>query len=296
MKLWVLIIVLLLASCDFLGADDGGEHNRGTGERATMQPFPVFVGDAVIEGSPAEIISLSSALTEILFEFGHGDRLVGRSPHCNYPPGIGTITTVETGSRFDVEQIIRIAPDLLLLSTPITDKDHAALEREGVAVVVIPTPRNIAEFRSVYNIMGLILHGAFVGTEAGESAFSPITQVLNNPGVVDLGNFIYVTENMALATGDTLEHAVLSRFGNNLAADGLRYVFDKEELLTLQPNLILLNSNLTLDCLQADEFFRQLDAVAAERVIVLNNAYFERATARIIDLITHMKNQHILLE
>jgi ABC-type Fe3+-hydroxamate transport system substrate-binding protein len=186
----------------------------------------------------------------------------------------------------------------LLLSSPIADKDRAALERAGIAVVVIPPPRNIAEFRGVYNIMGIILHGAFVGEEAGESVFSPITQALNNPGVVDLGNFVYVTENMNLATGDTLEHAVLSRFGNNLAAAGTRYVFDKEELLVhgIQPNVILLNGNLTVECLQDDEFFSRLDTVTRGQVIILDNVYFERATARVIDLISQMINQHLLLE
>jgi iron complex transport system substrate-binding protein len=194
--------------------------------------------------------------------------------------------------------IVALAPDLLLLSAPISEKDRVELQREGIPAVVIPAPRDLAEFREVYSLLGVILYGAFVGEEAGETVFSPIQQVCNNPDVFDLGRFVYITENMALATGDTLESSILSRFGQNLAEEGRGYVLNEqqtENLLANQPDVVLLNSDISLSSVRGHEVFGQFNAVTSGRVIALNNRYFERPTARITDLVHDMKSQYRLL-
>jgi iron complex transport system substrate-binding protein len=289
----------MLTGCGLFVAENTEDYPERT-EPIEPQPFPIVIDDVVIEESPEQIISLSPALTEILFEFGYGNRLVGTSRYCDYPPGVNNIGTVESGSGFsaEIERIIRISPDLLLLSSPISDKDRVTLQREGIAVVIIPAPHNLAEFRSVYNLIGVILYGGFVGNEKGESAFSGITQACNNPEVLDLGGFVYVTENMAFATGDTLESSILSRFGTNLAEQGSGYVLTEAqtaELLETQPDVVLLNSAVSREALQAHPLLSQLEAVTAGRIIVLDNERFERPSSRIIELIYDMKSQYALL-
>ena len=79
------------------------------------QPFPVFIDDVEIEKSPAHIVSLSPALTEILFEFGEGGRLIGKSDYCDYPVAVKKTDTIKTGSGFNVTQVIQLSPDLLNL-------------------------------------------------------------------------------------------------------------------------------------------------------------------------------------
>jgi iron complex transport system substrate-binding protein len=252
----------------------------------------VIINGVVIEKSPETIISLSPALTEILFEFGQGERIIGRSSFCDYPLGVKDAEILEVGSGFDVEKIVRRSPDLLLLSSPISEKDRITLEREGVATVVIPAPRSLEEFRNVYRLIGLILNGVFIGADEGAVVFSDITLACNNPDAFDLGSFVYITENMLIATGDTLESAVLSCFGNNLAKEATGYVFDKNILTINQPNIIILNDIYSISDLLEDEVFAQLSAVTERRVIVLNNSYFERPSARITTLISDMKAQY----
>ncbi|MCL2071405.1 MAG: ABC transporter substrate-binding protein [Oscillospiraceae bacterium] len=260
------------------------------------KPFPVIIDGIVIEESPAQIISLSPALTEILFEFGQGERLIGRSDYCNYPLSVKDIENIQGGSGFDVEKIIRRSPDLLLLSSPIAEKDRVALEREGIAAVVIPAPRSLVEFRNVYRIIGLILNGAFIGEQEGEVVFSDVARAFNNPEAFNLGDFVYITENMLVATGGTLESEVLSCFGNNVAQEGEGYVFNKKELLVIQPDVILLNDIYSEEDLSEDEIFSELDAVLEGRIIFLNNSYFERPSARIITLILEMQAQYVDLK
>jgi iron complex transport system substrate-binding protein len=286
LSLLVISAVSLLGGCDF-----GKEYNpseRNGAVESEPQPFPVMIDDVTINESPTEIVCLSPALTEVLFEFGEIERLIGRSVYCDYPLSAKDAEAVGAGIEFDAEKIIQLRPDLLLLTSPITQKDIVSLEREGIPTVVIPAPNNLEEFRSVYRLVGLILYGVFTGAEEGETVFSNITLACNNPDVVDLGNFVYITENMSLATGDTLESSVLSCFGNNIAKDGNGYVFDKNKLLENQPDVILLNGIYSENDLLSDEVFSQLNAVKEHKIITLNNAYFERPSSRIITLISDM--------
>ncbi|MCL1832603.1 MAG: ABC transporter substrate-binding protein [Oscillospiraceae bacterium] len=286
------VAVTWAAGCSLFQSDDTADITDVHETYTDIQPYPVTVDGVVIEESPLKIVSLSPVLTEILFEFGYGDRLIGRSRYCDYPTGVNAIKQVKSGSEFDVAQIIGISPDLLLLSAPITDKDRVELQRAGVATVVIAAPRTIEEFRNIYDTFGVILYGAFLGKEKGESAFSGITQACNNPYVLDLGNYIYVTENLSVATGDTLESAILSRFGYNLASNGNGYVFDLAYLTEHQPDVVLINEAIGLDKVKKHEVFSRLDAVAQGRVIVINNAYFERPSSRMIELIDYIRIQH----
>jgi ABC-type Fe3+-hydroxamate transport system substrate-binding protein len=147
----------------------------------------------------------------------------------------------------------------------------------------------LEEFRNVYRLIGVILYGGFIGEDEGDTVFAEINRACNNPEAFDLGDFVYITENMLIATGDTLESAILSCFGNNLAKDGAGYIFDKEDLLENQPDVILLNSSLSIDELLADEIFSELDAVVNDRIVTLNNLFFERPSSRIVTLITEMQ-------
>ncbi|MCL1866872.1 MAG: ABC transporter substrate-binding protein [Oscillospiraceae bacterium] len=262
-------------------------------ESKEPEPFPIIVDGVEIAESPARIISLSPFLSEILFEFDSGSRLIGKSEYCDFPRElleadseiIATLPVLD----LDIDTMISLRPDLILLSSPISEKNRLELEKQGIPVLIIPAPESLDSFRNVYKIMGTILYGAFVGANEGESVFSAVTLTCNNPDVVNIGDFVYVTENMSLATGDTLESSVFSCFGNNLAKNSTGYVFDKAELLQNQPDIILLSDVYTVEDLLGDAVFSQLDAVKERRVIILGNQPFERPSLRVVGVITDMQ-------
>jgi iron complex transport system substrate-binding protein len=75
---------------------------------------PVVAGEA--QAGPQRIISTAPQLTEIACALGLRDRLVGRSAFCDHPPGIEAVPSI--GSLLDVnlEEIVRLEPDLVLIS------------------------------------------------------------------------------------------------------------------------------------------------------------------------------------
>ncbi|HUX48456.1 MAG TPA: ABC transporter substrate-binding protein, partial [Dehalococcoidia bacterium] len=67
-----------------------------------------------INGTPQRIISLAPSNTEILFALGLGDKVVGVTDYCNYPPEAQEKEKVMGYSTPNIEKIIALNPDLIL--------------------------------------------------------------------------------------------------------------------------------------------------------------------------------------
>ena len=73
-------------------------------------------GRTVALAAPARrIVSLAPATTELVFALGLGDRLVGRTRWCDYPPAALRVPDVGDGMGPNVEAVAARRPDLVLL-------------------------------------------------------------------------------------------------------------------------------------------------------------------------------------
>jgi len=64
---------------------------------------------------PAQrIVSLTPHLTELLFEAGAGDRVVGTVAHSDYPQAARAIVRVGDARALDIERILALTPDLIV--------------------------------------------------------------------------------------------------------------------------------------------------------------------------------------
>lgn len=288
----VFIIPLLMSACELdinLSNDnDKKQETITTDTDFTEQepmPFPIEIAGTEIDKSPESVVCLSPALTEIIYELGFGGRLKGRGSYCDYPPAVAEKTDMGSSANPDISRIVAMKPDIVLTQTPIADKDLFIMEQAGIKTLVLPSPKSLKEFNGIYQAVGLLFNGAFTGKESGDEAFSPVSKACNNSGVIYMGNYIYITENLSVATLDTLESAVLSCFGNNIAKSGAEYDFDTTALLENQPEIILLSDKYSVSDLMGDEVFSQLYAVLNEKIIYINNMYFERPTNRIVGML-----------
>ena len=113
---------------------------------ARREHVPVRGGIAVTDDAgrqvtlvaPARrIVSLLPSFTEILFAIGAGDRLVGRTTWCDYPPEALAVPSVGDGMPPSVEAVAARRPDLVVLyrSGPnVTAAEQ--LERLGIRTVL----------------------------------------------------------------------------------------------------------------------------------------------------------------
>src|SRR5712692_10493869 len=87
---------LALAACRGRAAPPGGGALTATDD----------AGRRVTLAHPARrIVSLSPAATELVFALGAGDRLVGRTTWCDFPPQVRAIPSVGDGLNPNVDAI-----------------------------------------------------------------------------------------------------------------------------------------------------------------------------------------------
>src|SRR2546430_15346983 len=87
--------------------------------RAPPRSNLVVTDDAdrrVALAAPARrVVSLLPSFTELLFAIGAGDRLVGRTTWCDYPPAAVRVPSVGDGMPPNVEAVAARHPDLVVL-------------------------------------------------------------------------------------------------------------------------------------------------------------------------------------
>lgn len=111
------------------------------------------------------VVALSAADCEIIYALGAGDLLVGRGEYCNYPEEVLSIPVVNSGAGTNLEQIVALAPDVLITTTMAQSLEQIqALEDAGV--IVVETDADSLE--GVYQSIALI--GAVVGKEEAAAA------------------------------------------------------------------------------------------------------------------------------
>ena len=63
-----------------------------------------------------KIVSLSPNITEIVYFVGAGDRLIGRTSWCNYPPEVAKVESLGDPYALKTERIVELSPDVVLVN------------------------------------------------------------------------------------------------------------------------------------------------------------------------------------
>jgi iron complex transport system substrate-binding protein len=109
---------------------------------STGQTGPNYVVDdlgrlVAINATPQRIVSLAPSNTEILFALGVGDRVVGVTDNCNYPPEAQEKEKVSVYGTPNIEKIVALQPDLVLATAFDRFQTIPALEEQGITVFAV---------------------------------------------------------------------------------------------------------------------------------------------------------------
>jgi len=204
------VVALAVAACA------RGEHAPVRGGIAVTDD----AGRRVTLAAPARrIVSLLPSFTEILFAIGAGDRLVGRTTWCDYPPAALAVPSVGDGMPPSVEAVAARRPDLVVLyrSGPnVTAAEQ--LERLGVRTMLFDLNR-LEELGPVARRLGRVTGHeapaeslATVIDRVVSQAPAPSTQSLvfivwDNPPIV-IGAGSYLDRLAALAGARNVFHDI----------------------------------------------------------------------------------------
>jgi len=122
--------------------------------------FIIFLSwNGVVWGNEGKdrIISLKPNITEILFELGVGDRVVGVTTYCDHPEAVRKIQKVADYVHVDVEKVIALKPNLVIGSKENSiQKDVEFLKNEGIAVHLFSFDRLNETYDSIRGISHLL--------------------------------------------------------------------------------------------------------------------------------------------
>jgi iron complex transport system substrate-binding protein len=194
---------------------------------------------------PGRIVSLSPAITEILFAIGAGEQVAGVTQYCDYPPAARTRERVGgfSGATVSVERIRALEPDLVILSADMHSRIVSLLDDLGI-------PSFAAEPRDFSQVFSFILAvGEITGCRAGaEEAVSEMKNKIagveericgrEKPGVF----WILSEEPLMTAGGETFVSEAISLAGGRNIFGDLREqwpLVSPEQVLLRRPEWVL---------------------------------------------------------
>jgi len=91
------------------------------------------------------IVSLAPSLTETLFFLGLGERVVGVTEQCDFPPEAREREKIGSFIEPDLGKILRLKPDLTLALSRIHEKFIEEAESEDLPVLALPRVRSVED-------------------------------------------------------------------------------------------------------------------------------------------------------
>ncbi len=192
--------------------------------------------------APRRIVSLVPSLTEALFSFGVGDRVVGRTRYCAQPPrAVGKIPKVGGTKKVDVSRVLGLEPDLVVVVREENSREDVEALAEAGLPIFLGAPETVA------GAAGMLreLAGRVEAPQA-EAVLRPIERVIRRlDGQKGPARRVFASiwKNPYMSVGsDTFVHDVLRVCGGeNVCGNERRYpVVPSEEIEALRPEVVLL--------------------------------------------------------
>jgi ABC-type Fe3+-hydroxamate transport system substrate-binding protein len=95
---------------------------------------------------PERIVSLVPSITEALFAYGAGPRVVGVTAFCSEPAaGVADKPRVGGTKTLDTNAVVQLEPDLVIASAEENERDDIQALIEGGLTVYVTLPRTVSE-------------------------------------------------------------------------------------------------------------------------------------------------------
>ncbi|MCX5913358.1 MAG: cobalamin-binding protein [Deltaproteobacteria bacterium] len=245
-----------------------------------------------IEGPPLRMISVAPSVTEILFALGLGEKIVGVSSYCNFPPEALRKEKVGGYITPSMEKILSLRPDLVF-QTADGDLKSFVNRLAGLGIpVYITNPRSLSEtLRAVLKIgeVTFSLPAAQTLVEAMRAKRVGVQERIAGRPRQRVLHAMSVDPLISSGKGTFVHDLIVLAGGENIAADakGKHPLLSMEEVITRDPQVILLSSMLSNEPMTAQKQalarYREISAVRAGRILVIQADLILRPSPRIVD-------------
>ncbi|MGE5350529.1 MAG: ABC transporter substrate-binding protein [Acidobacteriota bacterium] len=257
----------------------------------SANPVKDDLGEVVsFNNPPQKVVSLAPNLTEMIYSLGLGNRLVGNTLYCTYPPEARKVTKVGDMLTIDYEKILSLKPDLILITVEGNAKDsYTKLKNLGFKVFV-SNPRSFDGIKKTYADLGKI----FMKTRQADSTISlwqaqfdsirAAAEKLPHPKAL-----FFVGFNPVMVAGkNTFINEILTSAGlTNIAGDSPQNypVYSREEILKRNPDYLIMTgtSEKEKDVIKNSyPEWKSLSAVKNDKILVVDPDLYLRPGPRFI--------------
>jgi iron complex transport system substrate-binding protein len=240
---------------------------------------------------PSRLVSLAPSVTETLFVLGLGDRIVGDTDYCEYPPEARLKPRVGSNLNPSLERIVALKPDLVLGSPQANRRETAdQLERLGIPLYGV-TAGTVAETLTSIRDLGKLLGREAEATKLASDLDRRIQAVARRVAHRKPPKVLFVVWYRPLTTAGarTFVSDLIRCAGGAPISEGLEGEWPKmslEEALRLDPAVILFPRSESfapeLEEFQSLPGWRNLRAVKTRRMYVISDAVI-RPSPRLVD-------------
>lgn len=241
--------------------------------------FPLTITDDLgkevsIEAEPQRIVSMAPSHTQILYALGLGDKVVGVTEYCSYPPEAQEKPKVGGFSNIDLEQVVGLDPDLVLGTSIHAQSVRPALVERGLKVVLI-NPETVDDVLEKIVLVGKVTGREEAATaladelrERIEATMDKAQKAENKPRVYwELSNDLYTA-----GPGSFIDDLITRAGGINIAADAKEQwpQLNLEALILADPEVIVLADHPygeTAEGIKARPGWADISAVKNDRIV-----------------------------
>ncbi len=207
-----------------------------------------------VKQEPLRIVSLSPADTEVVFVLGLGNKLVGVTQDCNYPPEAKKVAKVGIFSKPSLEKVVALKPDLVFATGGVQKELVENLEKLDIAVFVL-YPNSIERI-----FQDILLMGRAAGvSQRAEKVVNSLRKELEGIGREAWALFgrnrpkvyfeLWKNPYMTVGTGTDLHESIETAGGENIG-DTLKGTYvnvSAEYIIGQNPDVIIVGYPISQD-------------------------------------------------
>lgn len=264
----------------------------------TNESFPMTLTDQMgrqvtIEKLPERIVSLAPSNTEILFDLGLEDKIVGVTDFCDYPEAAKNKEKIGGFSEPNIEKIVSLKPDLIL-ANDIHQKPIEELEKLDIPSVVLD-PKDFDDMFISIEVIGkatgqddealTLVNNLKVRMENVEAIVAKLTTDKRPKVYYELWPSPITTTGPGTFVDDIIQRAG----GENIAGDAKKAYpqYSQEMIVAKNPDIIIFShhgsSNQSAEDILQRQGWESIEAIKNKKVFYVDENIVQRATPRLVD-------------
>ena len=243
--------------------------------------------------APQRIVSISPAITEVMFLVGAQDKLVGVSDFCKYPPETEKITKVGGMHNINFEQLLSLHPNVVLIGSMISQQDVEAIEKMGIPVICIVEEKSLEGMAEMMEVIGRITQCEEKGNAEAEQWREKIAERKSNAPAPENRKCVYYVVGFGdggdfTAPKNTHIEEIIELAGARNAGDSLTgWNISREYLFKINPDIILVR-NEDKEAFQSRYPYTLLDAVKNGRVYGIESGWIDVVSLRNMNAVDYI--------